>query len=72
MSEVLDEEFHAAGFTAAARDFPRCAQGIAAICAWNGIEPGQMPPAWGFYPNAATKAAWERVFAALAAMKEEP
>jgi hypothetical protein len=62
---ILDEDFREVGFTDAAREFPRCETGVRAIAAWIGCSVEQLPVGARYYPNAATKAAWERVYAAV-------
>ena len=54
-----------AGFTGHALQFPRSEAGLVALCAFNGIKVEQAPPGWRYWPNAAMKAAWERVVANL-------
>lgn len=61
------DPFRAAGFSYKAVDFPRCELGLAAFAAWAGVPVESFPVAWRFYPNANTKAAWERVIAAVRA-----
>lgn len=53
--KVLDEEFRAAGFTGAARNYPLNDEGFAWLCAFNGIAPEQAPRAWRYAPNAYMK-----------------
>ncbi|MDQ0303786.1 hypothetical protein [Ancylobacter polymorphus] len=67
---VLDEDLRLAGFTEAARQFPRSDAAFAAICAWNNVSPANAPAAWRYFPNAATRDAWERVVSALIAKEE--
>lgn len=64
------DPFRVVGFSYTATDFPRCETGIRAIAAWNNIPLDKVPTAWKFYPNASTKAAWERVYAACAALSQ--
>lgn len=48
----------------------RSSLALAMLCAWNGIEPGQEPPAWWHHPSDANRIAWERVAAAARAYIE--
>lgn len=62
MSSVLDEESRAVGYTGAARQYPiEEALALVMFAAWNGVDPGQLPEAMRYFPNEATKRAWERV-----------
>lgn len=54
-----------AGFTIEALNYPRSPDGLAALCAFNGIKPEQAPRGWNYWPNVSTKKAWERVIDAL-------
>lgn len=56
-----DAEFRAAGFTAAARDYPRSEIALRLLCAFVGVDPAEAPPAWWFHPNAGSRDAWTRV-----------
>lgn len=60
-----EDPFRAVGFTYRAVEFPRCERGVAAIAAWNNVPVEKLPRALHFYPNASTKAAWERVITAI-------
>lgn len=45
------EEFRAAGFTAAAIDFPMSERAFLWLCQFNGCKPDQAPRAWRYAPN---------------------
>jgi hypothetical protein len=49
-----------AGFTEKAVFFPRSYPAMAMLCAWNNIPVDKAPKGWWFFPNEATKRAWER------------
>jgi hypothetical protein len=53
--------FRAAGFSGAAREFPRSELAIYLLCAFNGIERQIAPKTWEFHPNEWSRDAWERV-----------
>ena len=61
-----DKEFRDAGFTTAAKAFPRSDRQFLMICAFNGCKPEDVSRAWRYFPNASCKAAWERVEKVLA------
>lgn len=70
--EPLDEEFRAAGFTGAARQFPRDDLEARLFAAFLNVHVDQLPVAFRYFPNEATKNAWGRVAeAARAAVAEE-
>lgn len=57
-------DFRSVGFTDYARHFPRDEAGLVLLAAFNNVRPDQLTEAMKFYPNEATKAAWERVASA--------
>lgn len=58
---VTDQQLRDAGFTSAAREFPRDELALRLLCAFNGVPPESAPPSWWFYPNSTAKEAWGRV-----------
>lgn len=57
-------EVREAGFTEAALAFPRSPLALRLIAAFNGGPANWTPPrGWHYFPNALSKAAWERVIA---------
>jgi hypothetical protein len=50
-AEVTDEELRQAGFTAAARNYPRSEEGFRWICKFNGVPPEIAPRAWRYASN---------------------
>jgi hypothetical protein len=63
-NESSEPDFRSIGFSDYARHFPRDAAGVALLAAFNNVRPDQLTEAMMFYPNEATKAAWERVASA--------
>lgn len=59
--EATEAELRHVGFTAAALDYPRDEASLRLLCAYNGVEPGDAPPGWWYYPNPAVRDAWRRV-----------
>jgi hypothetical protein len=60
------DEFRAVGFTADAVNYPRDDLAWLMLAAFNNVRPDQIPAAARYFPNEATKAAWDRVAAVLA------
>lgn len=56
-----NDVLRAVGFTDEALNHPRSDLAFRMLCAFNGIAPEKAPGGWGYFPNAATQAAWERV-----------
>jgi hypothetical protein len=56
-----------AGFTEAALAFPRDMLALKLLCAFNGCPPHLAPNGWHYFPNEATKKAWQRVADVFAA-----
>jgi len=61
MSEPLDEDFRAVGFTGNARNYRRDELALRMFAAFNGVTVDQLPKAMRYFPNESTKRAWERV-----------
>lgn len=59
-----DEDFRAAGFTAAARDYPLSHAATDWLAAYNGVPLERLPAAWRYAPNADMRA-WIEWMAAL-------
>lgn len=55
------EDFRKAGMSGDAARYPRDDLAMVMLCAFNGIEPHQAPPAWWFHPNHQSVKAWQRV-----------
>lgn len=61
---LIVKELHdlrAAGFTEAALAYPRDELALKMLCAFNNCPPRLAPNGWRYFPNPATKAAWQRV-----------
>lgn len=58
-------DFRSVGFTRHAADFPRDDLGCVLLAAFNNVAPEQLTNAMRYYPNGATKAAWQRVAAVV-------
>lgn len=52
VSAPTDQDFRAAGYTAAARDYPLSKRACRWIAAWNNVPFERLPPAWRYAPNA--------------------
>jgi hypothetical protein len=50
-----------AGFSGAALAFPRDELALEMLCAFNNCPPRLAPNGWRYFPNEATKKAWQRV-----------
>jgi hypothetical protein len=55
------EGFRAIGFTEQAASLPRDELALYMFAAFNGVTVDQLPEPFKYFPNEATKAAWERV-----------
>lgn len=60
------EEFRAVGFTGAAAEFPRDDLALAMFAAFNNVTVAQLPHPFHYFPNPATREAWNRVAVAAA------
>jgi hypothetical protein len=54
-------DLRAAGFTEQALAYPRDELAMRMLCAWAGCAVKHAPNGWRYFPNAQTKAAWNRV-----------
>lgn len=56
MTTPTDIQFRAAGYTAAAREYPLSETAFVWVCRYNGITPANCTnPAWRYAPNRATQ-----------------